>query len=420
MAERYNKKAFCYEKEIFQMKKNKANLINWIFYAITLVIIYFSSAHLFLHQAVGDYHSDLKSHIRIALKEQSYSLQKYIFRFLYSLTGDVVPIVIFLSIVIMLTPLAVSWLFKVMDRTQNVSLLNIWIYRWGGVFLCFVGALVLPRIYPWYNFYTFSINCWHNQTTNEMRLVFLFCVGLYFMIDLRYLKDDKLNWRLMLLYSLVLAADTWLKPSMFIGWAPVMAIWLLVDFFTNPKTGKNFLRMVAFALTVVPSLMVIGYQYLFLYGQDSDVGVGFYYNLDLQMQAIRTALFLICPLIVLSYNLRRLDRSGNRTERRQVRQVIVLWIFEWLYASCLNETGNRAGAGNFGWGIRIANFVVFATVYRMFAQNCAVQWRKHKRGEKAEHADILYMVIIILCWSWQLFCGIRYFNSLVHGGVYWV
>lgn len=402
------------------MKKSKSNLINWILYSITLAGIFASTAVLFYHQSIGDYNSDLKSHIRIALKEGSYSLQKYIFRFLHSLTGDTIPIVIFLSLIITVTPLAVSWLFKVMDRTQKTASLNIWVYRWAGVFLTFVGALVLPKIYPWFNFKTFTINCWHNQTTNEMRLLFLFCIGLYFIIDECYLKDDRLHWGLMLLYSLLLAADTWLKPSMFIGWAPVMAIWLLVDFFSHPKTWKNFSRMVLLALTVVPSLLVVWFQYVFLYVEDSEVGVGFYYDLDLQMQAIRTALFLLCPLIILSYNLRRIDSPRCRVEQRQVRQIITLWLLEWLYSSCLNETGKRAGAGNFGWGIRIANFVVFATAVRMFLRNVAVLWEKHKNGEKIENADILYTCMIALCWAWQLFCGLRYFRSLVLGGNYWV
>ena len=402
------------------MGSKKAGIINWILYVIALAATFASTAFLFYHQSIGDYNSDLKSHIRIALKENSYSLQKYIFRFLHSLTGDTIPIVLFLSLVITVTPFAVSWLFKVMDRTQGISSLNIWIYRWSGLFLIFVGALVLPKVYPWYNFYTFSINCWHNQTTNEMRLVFLVCVGLYFIIDRCYLEDEKLHWVLMLVYSLVLAADTWLKPSMFIGWAPVMAIWLLVDFFTRPKNMRDFGRMVMFACTVIPSLLVVWFQYVFLYVEDSEVGVGFYYDLDLQMQTIRTALFLFCPMIVLCYNMRRLDRKENRRERRQVRQVIMLWLLEWLYSSCLNETGNRAGAGNFGWGIRIANFVVFATAVRMFAHNCAVLWKKHKAGEEIENTDKLYMAVILLLWAWQLFCGLRYFRSLVLGGNYWV
>ena len=402
------------------MKNSKSNLINWILYCAALAGVFASTAYLFYHQSIGDFNSDLKSHIRIALREGSYSLQKYIFRFLYSLTENTIPIVIFLSLVITITPFVVAWVFKVMDRTQGVASLNIWVYRWGGLFLILVGALVLPKIYPWFNFYTFTINCWHNQTTNEMRLVFLICLGLYYIIDKCYLKDEKFHWFLMLSYAFLLAADTWLKPSMFIGWAPVMAIWLLVDFFSNPKTGKNFFRMVMFALTVVPSLFIIWYQYVFLYVQDSEVGVGFYWDSDLQMQAIRTALFLFCPLVILSYNLRRIDRPENRWERRQLRQVIMLWLFEWLYSTCLNETGNRAGAGNFGWGIRIANFVVFMTAYRLLARNVAVLWERHKKGETIERADLLYSAIIILCWAWQLFCGLRYFRSLLLGGYYWV
>ena len=402
------------------MNNRAGKIINWVLYLCALTATFASTAYLFYRQSIGDYHSDLHSHIRIALKEGSYSLQKYLFLFLHNLTGNTLGIVIFLSLVITVTPLAVTWLFKVMDRTQNAAPLNIWICRWGGIFLIFVGALVLPKGYPWYNFYTFAINCWHNQTTNEMRLVFLFCVGLYFIIDKCYLKNEKAPWALMLFYSLILAVDTWLKPSMFIGWAPVMAVWLLVDFFTNPKNMQNFRRMVMFAFTVVPSMLIILYQYIFLYVEDSEVGVGFYYNLDLQMQTIRTALFLFCPLVILSYNLRRIDREENRQERRQVRQIITLWLFEWLYSSCLNETGNRAGAGNFGWGIRIANFMVFLAAFRMFAQNCTVLWNKKKAGEKIENADRLYMAIITLCWLWQLFCGLRYFRSLVLGGNYWV
>ena len=408
------------ERMRIHMKKRSGSIIMWLLYLSALAAAYVSTANLFYHQSIGDYHSDLKSHIRIALKERSYSLQKYIFSFLHSLTGDTIPIVLFLSAVITLTPIAVVWLFRMMDRTQKVMSLNIWIYRWAGVFLTFVGALVLPKVYPWYNFNTFTINCWHNQTTNEMRLVFLFCVGVYFLIDSTYLQDEKIRWGLHLFYSLLLAVDTWLKPSMFIGWAPVMALWLLIDFFRLPKTRQNFGRMVVLALTVVPSLFVVWFQYVYLYVEDSEVGVGLNIHLDLQMQTIRTALFLICPLIILSYNLRRIDRKENRTERRQVRQIIMLWLFEWLYASCLNETGNRAGAGNFGWGIRIGNFMVFAVAVRMFAQNCCALWKKHKDGEEIENADKLYVAIIALCWAWQLFCGLRYFRSLVLGGNHWV
>ncbi len=402
------------------MKNRKSSVIMWVLYAAALACTFASTAVLFYHQSIGDYHSDLKSHIRIALKEQSYSLQKYIFSFLHGISGNTILIVLFLSLVITVTPLAITWLFKTMDRVQNCEALNVWVYRWGGVFLIFVGALVLPKVYPWYNFNTFAINCWHNQTTNEMRLVFLFCVGMYFIIDSRYLSEKKISWGMYLAYSLILAVDTWLKPSMFIGWAPVMALWLLIDFFSRQKNLRDFGRMALLACTVIPSLLVVWFQYVYLYVEDSEVGVGLNIHLDLQMQTVRTALFLICPLIILSYNMRRLDRPENRVERRQVNQIIVLWLTEWLYATLLNETGNRAGAGNFGWGIRIGNFMVFTVAYRMFAHNCAVLWKKHKAGEKIENADKLYMMIIILCWAWQLFCGLRYFRSLVMGGNYWV
>ncbi len=69
-------------------------MIMWVLYVAALVCTFVSTSYLFYRQSIGDFNSDLKSHIRIALKEKSYSLQKYIFSFLHGITGDNILIVL--------------------------------------------------------------------------------------------------------------------------------------------------------------------------------------------------------------------------------------------------------------------------------------------------------------------------------------
>ena len=76
---------------------------------------------------------------------------------------------------------------------------------------------------------------------------------------------EKLPFKKWLTFTGLVAISTGIKPSFLMVFAPVMAIMLLIDWIK----GTKFLKVFWFGLTVIPSLLIILWQNMVLFGSDT-------------------------------------------------------------------------------------------------------------------------------------------------------
>ncbi|MCD7864561.1 MAG: hypothetical protein LUG54_00760, partial [Clostridiales bacterium] len=105
-----------------------------------------------------------------------------------------------------------------------------------------------------------------------------------------------------------------------------------------------------------------------------------------------------CLVYVMNrHDLKRFDRFNG-----------VMFLIQFFIVEMFQETGSRAGHGNFGWGRRCAMYLLFVSAISMFYRN----WRTMGKENK------WYKItgVILLCL--QLASGVFYFVQICMGYSY--
>ena len=360
------------------------------------ILVFFSMLYLFYRYASWtagkDYFSDLPSHIAFATegsREGDYSLTLFIFRLICLIGGDYshLLIAVFLATIQLLTIYAVYKLWVQIDVMQeNTPTIHTerW-YRWGGLSLLFVMSIYIPVIYGFFYFGTISAQAWHNSTYMTMRLLSVIALTLYFKIDKGYLH--KLRAPDMISFSLAMILTTWAKPNFLIGFAPVMAINLLIDFIHNIKDRQKVKRIFIFGLTIMPAALIIAFQTWVLFGESESALKftfgAFYFHWG--NPVLMPLLGLAFPILVMLYN------KGRLYTARWYRSIWLLWLFNFMIFFFLMETGLRESHGNMLWGLIFATFLLFAGSFYVFL---------HDRPKSK---------------IFTVFCGLSFLLSLISG-----
>ena len=378
--------------------------------------------YLFWAQSIklnGQYQSDFMVHINRALQNggTGYSLEGKLVVFLNQITnGSTIGISVFLAFVVVITPIAVAFLLSQIDFQDSVKLRKEQ-KCWIGLWSVFTGPLVIPYLWNWFYKNTMNINAWHNSTSMEMRLFSVLALAFYFRIQHYYMDHIKqikpFDW---LCFSLSLLISTWFKPSFFVGFAPTMLLWLIIDFCKNPKEGKTIGKLVLFGLAAIPAGCMAVLQYMKLYGFSEDVSLAIKETQDIGLYMTRLGLFIIVPLLIFIFNRKGIQRdylNGNRS----YYQVVLLWAIEILYHFTLTEVGREGG--NFGWGARIGNYMLMIQSVRYFCIDIKKAWIKKKRGWIIQKHEKVYLGMVGILLLWQFSCGIYYYCLLMTGVYYY-
>lgn len=398
---------------------------NRIILGVLLLIAFLAMGFLFYMQSdpePGCYKSDFKVHIQSALGNggSGYSLEGLLVILLDRVCdGSTIGISLLLSLFVVLTVLAVGALLGEIDRDDPLSRLGRERGNWIGLWSVFAAPLVIPHFWFWFYKNAMNINAWHNSTYMEMRLFSVLSLVFFVRIQRSYLSEKgRTGAADYLAFSVTLLFSTWFKPSFFVGFAPMMAIWLLLDLISNRKRKGCFRQVVLFGLTVIPSCCILALQYWKLYGsrENTQVVISTADTMN-NVYMIRLGLFLAIPLLILLYNRRKVI-SDYKNGNRLFVQVWVIWAFELLYHLIFAESG-RSG-GNFGWGVRIGNYLVAVLCVRLFWCNVLQYMEKKKSGLAIMFHEKLYLLAIAGALLWELACGLLYFVWLLTGRHYMI
>ena len=248
-----------------------------------------------------------------------------------------------------------------------------------------------------------------------MKLGALVCLYLYFVYERKYFETGEkgLKVREYIIFAAVLALTTFIKPSFLTVFAPPLAIKLLRDI---AKGKAKFLKAVLFGITVLPSVGVMFWQNSILFGEQTENGYKFAFFKTFSLHAdhpkVAVLLSLVFPIAVAIALIINAIWSKIKTGKipegdKDYSFSILMAIVGFVLAAVLDETGERAGAGNFLWGYSIALVLLYTTSF--------VQWIGFIK--KKRYADFAACGAV---FAYQLICGIIFFTRLLGGETYFM
>ena len=269
-------------------------------------------------------------------------------------------------------------------------------------------------------------------------------------------------------FSLLLAFTTSVKTNFILVLGPVALIFLLVDWIR----GVPLKRILICAATVLPSVLVIVFQEIVLFGKSTGNGIIIDPLYSVYLRAEKPYITMILsaafPVTVLFFNFIPVlkDTISDFREQKSIlrhRMFLVswaMWLAGFLELILLREVGERELDDNFAWGYDFCLFFLFVTSIIYFANNIRaviikfrennkvrdtrnVSKRKNTSGEKkTKTADpgrndeeevsvlsdnmqiddraslpiaIVYMSIILAIFLYHTYCGVYYFVKLSQG-----
>lgn len=235
------------------------------------------------------------------------------------------------------------------------------------------GLMVLTAIYvPWLNPQVYlgqsSPTIWHNPTNMAVKPLAL--LGFLLFLDV-YKKREKPDGKELAGLSAVLLLSCFVKPSFVQGFLPAVVLFLLTELVRT--RGKSFLFSLKMAAVFVPSGCYFLYQYLSVFGGDSERSIGIApfavmrldtaHPLCSMVQAVAFPLFVLCVLGV------------KRIRKDRELFFSVLFYLTGLLEFILLIEWNEPASGNFEWGLQLAMFALFVmTAVRFYQTTWKQKW----------------------------------------------
>lgn len=380
------------------------------FYVSRLIVLHFNQT---MYPETQMYESDLYAHIAMALDGWGYSLTAAVIRLFSLLPSEKTfhfALALFLALCEAAT-MAVTYVFmkkKIVNR--NVALA-----------LTIVSAFVMPfyirSIQPYRYIGYQSASIWHNSTYIVMKLCAIVCICLYLAISEKYYSEIKAGK--VIVFAILLALTTGVKTNFILVFAPAAFVFLIID----KILGVPWKRILACALTVLPSIGVILFQEMVLFGEDTGNGILIdpLYAVYLRAEKpyftmILSALF---PVLVLLWNIVPVlkdtikdfkERKGSLTHRAFLL-AWSMWTVGFSELILFRETGERALDDNFAWGYDFCLFFVFVISIVYFVRNIiAIKDKKNNKVIAIAGSAVAGAVLLYHTW-----CGIVFFAKLCTG-----
>lgn len=288
------------------MKKKKAvKIVLWVLlllYGGLCTFLYYKQT---FHVEGMPYESDLPYHIKMAVEDRwFYSLTAILYQLFFRTPFGEILTAVFLGAVTVLTVPATKLLLQEIEKryAEKKSDENILFLL---AFLCNIAMPFYVRAAHYQRYIGYqSATVWHNSTYLCMKLCGILALTVYFRLEKKYREGLRAGEWLLLASLFVLSSAV--KPSFLMVFAPIMAVYLLVDLFR----GVHFKKIIIFGLTVIPSLFVILWQNMVLFGQETGNGIEIRYGYTLTLHSLHPKLTLLLsvafPLFVLLFRIKEL------------------------------------------------------------------------------------------------------------------
>ena len=356
---------------------------------------------------LGDpFESDLPFHIKMAVEDNwYYSFTAFVYVFLYKLPYANVLVGIFLAICEVATVFGTYLLLKELFKKYEIKLNNAWMML-GATTLNFVMAFYVKAVNARHYIGYQNASIWHNSTYICMKVAAVFV--LWYFLRLIDSYKTKLTVKQWIIFTLLVALSTGIKPSFLMVFAPVMAIMLLIDWIKGTKFSKVFL----FGLTVVPSLGIILWQNVVLFG--ADTGNGFiirpFYTLAQRSDNPKIALLfsVLFPCVVGFFHIKDVWKD------KLYLGSLLVWAFGFMEVFLFVESGTRSKDANFMWGYSISLFILFVISFVRWIRDCK---NKEFLG-KVKPIRYGYLIGAGMLFAWHVISGIWFLGILLSGATY--
>ena len=403
-----------------QLDRQNNNRIGKAVLHVIIALYGLSMIFLFYKQAGWSggavYESDLPAHIKMIVEDGwYYSLTALIYQAFYRIPftlSDGAPfgnlgIAVFLALCGLLSVYLTAFLLReIQGRSGELTTLHLL----GGLVLNFVMPCYVRGIADGRYIGMESASIWHNSTYIVMKMTGLLCVLYYGKLAGKYSRG--ISGKQWLCFTLLLSVCTGVKPSFLMVFAPVMAVFLLVDLFRKMPFSKIFV----FGVSVFLPLLVVLVQNVVLFGAETgngwEIRPGYMLSLHSGYPLFSAILSVFFPCILLPFF------RKDFLEDRWFSGTWLMAAFGFLEVFLFTETGSRAGDGNFMWGYSFSILMIFAvTLVKWFEKG-----KKILKGKKDKkyywNMGVLGVSGLILCW--HLYCGIYFYINLLKGVSYWM
>lgn len=364
-----------------------------------LWLYYHQSVAALPDQAIIPYQSDLPLHISMIVEDGwYYSFTAYAYKALHMLFGG--------STVGIALLLALASVGAVYVTEEAICYFGTFQSKNGGTLaMALASNLVMPIYLEYAGVYRYvsfqSPNVWHNSTYVCMKLLALMTFLYYFKLETKYREGISVKeW---LVFALLNAVTTGIKPSFLLAFSPIMGLFLLWDLFHKVP----FKRIFIFGSAMLPSGLVVLWQNMVLFGADTGNGMAIkpWYTFSLHADRPKIAVLLsaaFCALVIVC-------TLGKVFHNKQYLFVVLMAGLSFMEALCLVEQGSRAVDGNFLWGYSFGLFILFIyTLIQCLKLERRTLWQK-----------ILFWTLMAV-YAMHLYAGTQFFLRLVCGESYWM
>ena len=395
------------------MKKKKTERlllgILWaviLLYGIVCTVLYY---HQTFHIEGMPYESDLPYHISMAVDDRwFYSLTAILYQVFFLTPFGEVLTALFLGVVTVGTIGATCTLLQEIARKSGCESLPKPLLLLFG-FLCNVIMPFYVRAAHYQRYIGYqSASIWHNSTYICMKLCSILTLILYLRLEEKYRDGLSAKEWLSLAGAFILVNVV--KPSFSLVFLPVMALYLLWDLLLKTPFSKIFL----FGLTVIPSLLVILWQNMVLFGGETGNGIEIRYGYTLTLHSLHPKATLLLsiafPLFVLLFLWKELFRD------KWYLMSWLIWGIALIQVTFLSESGARARDGNFMWGYSFGIFLI--TVWSVVK---LLQMLNSPKGVFTRKPVLAtFTVTSFAIFAYQCYCGFVFWEQLCQGITYWM
>ena len=401
------------------MLKEKPSIrITDIIYAAVICAITVICYRLFYLMSLeygGRYLSDMPYYVErptLANKER-YRFIGLVFDLIYRLTPGhgIGGMVAFMALMIAFIILANYTYVKFFTQESAPSRPVIQAASLAGLFM---GPMYIPVLHEYFYRNSFQSFAWQSPTQHAM--LFFGILAVVFFTRMYEESSNGVDPKLWILTMVTAALSSYSKPAFILDMIAAMILIFLIDLFRKSEEpfGEKLKKLVIMGCSLIPAgcfvLLLVKMEFM---GSDHAHQGGITISLNNILNDDHLLMGFIAglafPLVVWAVNFRLI---GNK------RYKLPFWIFIMgvLQWAPFDETGARAGHGNFAWGRETGCYFLFLTAIAIFINNC-----KDKDFLKDRPAARkLYFVIASILLIWHLGSQVIFFIMINTGECYYM